>query len=111
MTALAQKKCLNHGLREAVARCPVCTSYFCRECIAEHEGLVLCAQCLAKSAAASRQKNSLWQSILVPPGALLGFCLAWLFFLSMGKILIRIPASFHDGSWSDEAGETSEPSP
>lgn len=108
MTALVHRKCLNHGQREAIARCPVCSAYFCRECIAEHDGRVLCAPCLAKSALSAAKGGSGWGTILFPPGALLGFCLAWLLFMAAGKILIRIPASFHEGSWFGRLGEQSE---
>ena len=36
--------------REAVARCPECTQFFCRECITEHDDRVLCSACLKKLA-------------------------------------------------------------
>jgi len=45
---LAYQRCLNHTFREAVARCPECGHYFCRECITEHEDRVVCASCLRK---------------------------------------------------------------
>ncbi|MBT8374528.1 MAG: rhomboid family protein, partial [Deltaproteobacteria bacterium] len=35
MKDLALQRCNNHGQREAVARCPKCRRYFCRECITE----------------------------------------------------------------------------
>jgi hypothetical protein len=43
MQDITQQRCLNHMLREAVARCPECSRFFCRECITEHEDKVLCA--------------------------------------------------------------------
>ena len=48
MAAVALQRCLHHGEREAIARCPECGSFFCRECITEHDERVLCASCLAK---------------------------------------------------------------
>lgn len=103
MASLVHQKCLNHGDREAVARCPSCVSFFCRECVAEHGGRILCASCLAKSAAASTRKALRLESLLLPAGALLGMGLAYAFFLALGSLLIRIPASVHDGSWMDGA--------
>lgn len=108
MTALVHSRCLNHGQREAVARCPLCTSYFCRECIVEHGGRVLCAPCLSKSALTAGKGRSRWGAVLFPPGAFFGFCLAWLFFLAVGKSLIRIPAAIHEGSWFESLGEQLE---
>ena len=32
MNDLLYQRCFNHVLREAVARCPECLRYFCREC-------------------------------------------------------------------------------
>ena len=45
---LSQQRCFNHTSREAVARCPECGRFFCRECITEHDDRVLCAVCLGK---------------------------------------------------------------
>ena len=46
MDDLLHQRCFNHMLREAVACCPECRRYFCRECVTEHEDKVLCAACL-----------------------------------------------------------------
>ena len=43
MEDLVHQRCFNHMLREAVACCPECRRYFCRECVTEHEDKVLCA--------------------------------------------------------------------
>lgn len=103
--ALAQRKCLNHGEREAVARCPGCGSHFCRECVSEHAGRVLCAPCLAKATAA-RERGS--RSIgWVPVLAAAGLAFAWIFFLGLGKVLLAVPAAFHDGGWAESIGRKS----
>ena len=47
---LTFQRCFNHAAREAVARCPACGHYFCRECITEHDDRVICAACLRKLA-------------------------------------------------------------
>lgn len=98
MDTLAQQCCLNHHLREAVARCPECKHFFCRECIAEHDDRVLCAACLKKLVVSNaKRKNPLAfirQSALVVAGMLV----AWLFFFWIGRGLLAIPTSFHDGT-------------
>ena len=104
MAGLAFQKCLNHADREAVARCPQCRSHFCRECVSEYAGRILCAQCLAKSAAGKTEAAG-WKRVWIPLGAALGLGVAWIFFLSLGKVLLLIPASFHDGAWSNAASE------
>ncbi|HKP94374.1 MAG TPA: rhomboid family protein [Fibrobacteria bacterium] len=103
MPSLAQQKCLNHGDREAVARCPQCRSHFCRECVSEHRGRILCAPCLAQ-AARTEQRPAAWKRAWAPLGAVAGLALAWVFFLCLGKVLLLIPASYHDGAWVHQAG-------
>lgn len=103
---LIAQRCRNHPAREAVARCPGCTRYFCRECISEHEGRVLCALCLAqasKSEAVPRARLARLGRIVL---ALAGIATAWLFFDLFGHILVKIPESFHEGTvWEKAATE------
>ena len=104
MASLARQKCLNHAEREAAARCPSCRSHFCRECVSEYQGRILCAPCLAKAAVAARTDTG-WKRAWIPVGAAAGIALAWLFFLSLGQVLLLIPAPYHDGIWKHEAGK------
>lgn len=99
MSDLHQRQCLNHAAREAVARCPECGHFYCRECIAEHEDRVICAACLRKllrPAKAGRSATTAWLS----RGAAFGLSLTvgWLAFYLMGKILLTIPVSVHNGT-------------
>src|SRR5947207_406205 len=102
---LSAQRCRNHPAREAVARCPGCSRFFCRECISEHEGRVLCASCLAavarKNVAPRRRLARLGRVMLT--GA--GIVTAWIFFDLLGHILLRIPASFHEGTIWEKAAE------
>ena len=43
---LASARCFKHLSREAVARCPECSKFYCRECVTEHEGRMMCRSCL-----------------------------------------------------------------
>ena len=104
MAELAHHRCLNHPVREAVARCPACAQFYCRECITEHEGVISCASCLRKvaSAPAARRAN---RNLAGRVGlALLGFLAGWLWFYAAGQILLALPSKFHEGTmWKIDA--------
>jgi hypothetical protein len=75
--------------REAVSRCPVCTRFFCRECVTEFDGRVLCSSCIeAQVAARSRpRERSLWKARAKSCAALLSaFLVSWAFFYFSGRI-------------------------
>jgi hypothetical protein len=98
--AVHDTRCLNHRDREAVARCPSCGDFFCRECVTEHEGRVMCAKCLAGVAGRADGKRSKI-SFARPILALVSFLFACLFFFLVGRTLLLLPDSFHDGEiWS-----------
>jgi hypothetical protein len=95
---LSQQRCFNHKLREAVAKCPGCGRYFCRECITEHEDRVLCARCLRKTMRAAKGRF-LWLDV---PVRILQFVggsvLLWIFFYYFGLIWLQLPSDFHEDS-------------
>ena len=100
MAALSEQRCLNHGEREAVARCPECRRYFCRECIVEHEDRVVCSSCLRKLVAhespRSRRLLAAWR-LLQCAGSIL---LLWIFFFLLGRMLMVLPSATHsDALW------------
>jgi hypothetical protein len=92
---IAQERCFNHALREAVARCPECGRYFCRECISEHEGRVICASCLKQLSITPIKRRRLTGLIRITQ-FLVGVVLLWSSFYLLGKVLLAIPSSFHD---------------
>jgi hypothetical protein len=98
MPPLIHQRCLNHAAREAVARCPVCSRYFCRECITEHEGRVICATCLRALAKVPLRQRRGFASLVSVTQCALGLALAWLFFYLAGDVLLRLPSSFHEGT-------------
>jgi hypothetical protein len=95
---VAEQRCLRHMEREAVARCPQCRYFFCRECITEHEDRVLCADCLARMLRPSEKHGSALSHFVSAGLALCGVATAWLFFNLVGQLLARAPASFHEGT-------------
>lgn len=99
-------RCVRHPEREAAARCPVCGQPFCRECVVEHEGRLLCAACLAKlhtPAPAPRSPRN-----LAPLRAVLSLSAAvavlWFVFFYSATLLSRIPTEFHDATiWQEHS--------
>lgn len=109
MHGLALQRCFNHAEREAVARCPSCRNFFCRECITEHDERVICASCLRKSGASSSSRRPL-RAVLaaLAPGAV-GLFVAWIFFYLLGTGLMAFPSKWQDhgliGSALEEEGD------
>jgi hypothetical protein len=94
---LTFQRCLIHADREAIARCPACASYFCRECITEHEGKFLCSTCLQCKTApieSSHQSAGWFKTAVV---LVVGLSVAWFFFYLIGRLLILIPPNLHLG--------------
>ena len=93
---LADQRCANHSAREAAARCPMCARYFCRECVVEHDGRMMCNGCVAKLAKSEAQPAAETGVKLVALAAM-GVFVAWLIFHYLGLALARIPSEFHGG--------------
>ncbi len=109
MPALALQRCLHHAGREAIARCPECGQFYCRECITEHDERVICASCLKKVALfvdqPVRRRVNLGP-VLQGTG---GLVLAWFVFYTIGRLLLALPDSFHDGSlWQKSFSGTAD---
>ncbi|MDB6055953.1 MAG: rhomboid family protein [Verrucomicrobiales bacterium] len=95
---LIHARCLNHGDREAVARCPECIQFYCRECISEFNGRVVCSSCLKKSTGIENKKRGSLAWLLIPFYLGIAIFVSTLFFYTIGQALIKIPSSFHDGT-------------
>jgi len=108
-SSLVQIRCLTHPDREAVARCFRCSEHFCRECIGEYDGRMVCSTCLKRDAAKAaepqhrRTQARLLSAVRLCCGATLGFILLWSLIAVTGLLILRIPAEFHDGSiWTSQ---------
>lgn len=95
---LANARCAHHRDREAAARCPSCGKFFCRECITEHAGRVLCSTCLVAQAGGSKPRRSFLRPAWVALQLLAGFLAAFAFFYFCAQILVLIPDSMHKGT-------------
>jgi len=107
MPDLAHQRCFNHASREAVARCPDCRQYFCRECVTEHEDRVVCSVCLKKLTHKSLAQRFALAQVFRLAQCALGFLLAWYFFFLIGEALLKLPDAFHEGTlwkahWIDQ---------
>jgi hypothetical protein len=103
MSSLVQHRCSVHPAREASARCPSCRQFFCRECVTEHDGRILCATCLRKSATPATKPQRDLTRFLRPIPVIAGLALAWLVFYAVGSILLRTPSEWHEGKAAEAA--------
>ena len=107
MQSLAHQRCFNHATREAVARCPECKQFFCRECVTEHEDRVVCSACLKKLTHKPLAQRLAFAQIFWLAQCALGLLIAWYFFFLIGEGLLKLPSSFHEGTlwqvhWIDQ---------
>ena len=98
MPSLITAHCSQHASRESVARCPECQQSFCRECITEHDGRVICAACLRKLTRATERKPLRWDWLIRPVHWVIGLGLAWMSFYWVGRLLLLIPSEWHEGT-------------
>jgi sulfite exporter TauE/SafE len=92
------RRCVRHPAREAAARCPACGGFFCRECVVEHDGRLLCTPCLAKITKAIGERRRRWTAVRRGAMAAAGAMLLWICFATTGSWLLKIPPAFHDGT-------------
>jgi hypothetical protein len=107
MANLTHQRCLNHALREAVARCPECRQCFCRECITEHDGRVICAACLKQLVRLPLFQRPAFAGVLRVLQCMAGLFVAWFFFHLVAEMLLKLPSDFHEGTlwqvnWMDK---------
>jgi len=98
MPDITQQRCHNHRQREAVARCPACGRYYCRECITEHEDKVLCAACLRRLVEPSGITSSRFRWVFQLGHFLLGILILYIIFYYFAQVLLALPADFHEGT-------------
>lgn len=96
--SLAEQRCFNHAQREAVARCPECRNFFCRECVTEYEDRVLCATCLARAAEKSERRARRWAHLAQAAQCAGAVLLLWCIFYFLGLGLLAVPTSFHENT-------------
>jgi hypothetical protein len=108
-SGLHARRCARHVNREAAARCPGCGEFFCRECVVEHDGKLLCASCLARSAKTARRAPRSFAAVRRAGTTLAAAVVLWLLFYALGAVLVRIPPDFHDGTVWKKMAERASP--
>lgn len=98
MQDLTHQRCQQHRFREAVARCPECGRFFCRECITEHADKVLCASCLGKTLETSTKKSSRFRWLFHLGHLFAGLMILYILFYYLAQVLLAFPSSFHEGT-------------
>ena len=98
-TSLAKSTCLIHPERPATARCPGCGTFYCGECITEHDGKLTCARCLAGEQNGSANTDKKRGLPIMPFAHLaIGLTVCWMIYYFVAQVLLSIPADFHDGA-------------
>ena len=108
---LVRERCWIHPAREAAARCPSCERFFCRECVTEHDGRLICADCLrALRTAATLRPGSAQRArrALAAAGRTFSLALsllvAWFFFHLLAQTLVSLPGEFHASTLWQQLG-------
>jgi hypothetical protein len=92
LSSLLQQRCVVHADREAAVRCPGCRRFYCRECVTEHLGRMMCAPCVARAEMPPERREAsmaMWSIFSVT-----GLFLAWMVFYYFGMTLARVPSTF-----------------
>jgi hypothetical protein len=98
VTSPQRALCLNHPRREAAARCTSCGQPFCRECITEFEGRMVCGACYRQKAGLKEKPPRDLAWITVSAQIVIGVALLWLGAWVLGRVLLSIPSEFHEGT-------------
>ena len=107
MPLFVHQRCFNHAAREAVARCPECAKFFCRECVTEHDDRAICSACLKRLVRVPLLKRPAFAGTLRAAQGVFGLLVAWFFFYLAGSALLALPTEFHEGTlwqvgWMDK---------
>jgi hypothetical protein len=95
------QRCWNHEAREAVCRCPQCRRGFCRECVAEHDGRLLCAACLRAAVQAAGTRRGVSRRFVAAGLTIAGILLSWAMFFGAAEGLIAIAERSERLSWQN----------
>lgn len=98
MQEIVQQRCFRHRQREAVARCLDCEQFYCRECVTEHQGRLLCSACLSRQAESVIGDTGKGAVISRIVQFACGSLMIWLAFYLVGYLLLSIPSAFHEGT-------------
>ena len=102
MPQFSQQRCFVHPSREAVSLCLECRRAFCRECVVDHDGRLICAACLARLRAPVARGNRFLRQSLSAAATALAILLCWILFYMFGRLLLLAEPAHHS---FDENGQ------
>ena len=102
MPSILNQRCFNHAAREAVGQCQGCQSFFCRECLVEHDERMICTVCLRTQAKPPLTRRSLFLGVVRWGQVMMGLLMLWTSFYLVGRSLLMLPTSVHEGTlWQE----------
>ena len=102
MTQFSQQRCFVHPSREAVSLCLECRRAFCRECVVDHGGRLICAACLARLSAPVKRGNRVARKLVSTVGTGFAILLCWILFYMAGRVLMLAEPAHHSFDESTE---------
>jgi len=102
MTPFAQQRCFVHPGREAASLCLECRRSYCRECVVDHDGRLICAACLARMRAPVIRGGRLLHQTFSAVGLAFTLLLCWIIFYMAGRLLMNAEPARHS---FDESGQ------
>ncbi len=94
-------ECFVHPSREAVALCLECRRSYCRECVVDHDGRLICAACLGRLNNAGAGSTSSVRRALSFAGLGVALLFCWIFFYMTGRAFMLAEPARH--SFDDRA--------
>jgi len=78
-----------------VSLCVECRRAYCRECVVDHDGRLICAACLAGLRAPAARGGSVRQRIFAAAGMAVTLLLCWIVFYMAGRLLMTAESGHH----------------
>ena len=75
--------------------CVECRRAFCRECVVDHDGRLICAACLARLRAPAARGSRALQQTLSSAGLAVTLLLCWIVFYMAGRLLMTAEPAHH----------------
>lgn len=94
----AHTSCFLHPQREAAARCVGCGRAFCRECVTALDRRMYCAACFKEKTSKKLKSGRDWFLVTTSMQIVIGLFGLWLTAYFIGRLLVEIPSSFHEGT-------------
>src|SRR3569623_834686 len=96
--SVARTTCFLHPQREGAARCVACGRAFCRECVTPLDRRMYCASCFKEKTGVKEKRKRDWFLLSTATQFGLGLLGLWLTAYFMGRLLVELPSSFHEGT-------------